>query len=229
MARWPAGASGLDQVGTPVVVVETAETKLLGVVTAATAAGVLGVGPAQPAMPAESRLHPIPGMTVTTTPSVVPTAWTRGAAAGVTVLRVPVPLVRISWKPIPGMPARTKTDSAGQAGRRRSVVAISDLPHRPDDVVKVVTVLMTAAKAGWETPSAHPAVMVVPMQSITLAGQTTAAAPQAAVRLAISTNGFVIRLDTNGSRPGSMLPPAEAQTSPTSSHAIATHPLGHLL
>ena len=33
MARWPAGAPGLDQVGTPVVVVETAETTLLGVVT----------------------------------------------------------------------------------------------------------------------------------------------------------------------------------------------------
>jgi hypothetical protein len=121
-------------------------------------------------------------------------------------------------------------DSAGLAGRRRSVVAIPDLAHRPDDVVTVVKVLMTAATAVWEPPSAHPVVMVVPMQSITLAGQTTAAALQAAVRLAISTSGFVIRLDTNGSRPGSMLPPAGAPTSPTSSHAIATHPpLGHLL
>ena len=69
MAQWRAAASGLGQFGTQVVVVETAETTLLGVVTAATAAGVLGERPAQPAMPAESRLHPIPGMTAVATPA----------------------------------------------------------------------------------------------------------------------------------------------------------------
>ena len=37
-----------------------------------------------------------------------------------------------------------KTDSRGLAGRRQSVVAIPDLPHRPDDVVTVVTMSITA-------------------------------------------------------------------------------------
>ena len=45
--------------------------------TVATAAGVLGVRPAQPAMTVESRRHPISGMAVATTPSVVPTACLR--------------------------------------------------------------------------------------------------------------------------------------------------------
>ena len=105
-------------------------------------------------------------------------------------------------------------------------MAIPDLPHRPDDVITVVTVLMPAATAVWEPPSAHSAVMVVPMRSIPLAGQTTAAAPQAVVRLAISTSGFVIRLDTktrNGRRPGQILLPIAAPTYHTRSHAIATH------
>ena len=53
-------ASGLGRFETLVVAVETAETTLLGVVTAATAAGVLWVKPAQPAMTAESQRHPIP-------------------------------------------------------------------------------------------------------------------------------------------------------------------------
>ena len=60
-ARWRAVASGLGQFETLVVVVETAETTLLGVVTAAMAEGVLGVRPAQPVMTAASRRHPIPG------------------------------------------------------------------------------------------------------------------------------------------------------------------------
>ena len=64
---WQAAAPGLGQFETLVVVVETAETTLLGVVTTATAAGVLGVRPAQPAMTAEYRRHPIPGMTVVVT------------------------------------------------------------------------------------------------------------------------------------------------------------------
>ena len=61
-------AAPLGPIQTLVVVVETAKTTLLGVVTVATAAGVLGVRPAQPAMTAESRRHPIPGMTGVVTP-----------------------------------------------------------------------------------------------------------------------------------------------------------------
>ena len=41
-ARWQVAAPGLGQFETLLVVVETAETTLLGVVTAATAAGILG-------------------------------------------------------------------------------------------------------------------------------------------------------------------------------------------
>ena len=65
---WKAAAPGLGRFETPVVVVATAETTLLGVVTVATAAGVLGMRPAQPAMTVESRWHPISGMTVVATP-----------------------------------------------------------------------------------------------------------------------------------------------------------------
>ena len=43
MAPWIAAATGLGRLETLVVVVETAETKLLGMLTAATVAGVLGM------------------------------------------------------------------------------------------------------------------------------------------------------------------------------------------
>ena len=61
-----------------------------------------------------------------------------------TALRVPVMTLRIPWKTIAGTTPGMQMDSGGLAGRRRSVVAIPDLPHRPDDVVTVVTVSITA-------------------------------------------------------------------------------------
>ena len=56
------------KIGENVKLWESAETTLLGVVTAEMAVGVLGVRPAQPAMTVESRRHPISGTTVVVTP-----------------------------------------------------------------------------------------------------------------------------------------------------------------
>ena len=71
------------KIGENVKLWESAETTLLGVVTAEMAVGVLGVRPAQPVMTVASRRHPILGMTVSTTPVVVRTAWPgREAAEG---------------------------------------------------------------------------------------------------------------------------------------------------
>ena len=62
---------------------------------------------------------------------------------------MPVTPVQISRKPIAGTTMGVQPNSRGLAGRRRSVVAIPALPHRPDDVVTVVTGPMTAVTV-WE-------------------------------------------------------------------------------
>ena len=92
------------------------------------------------------------------------------AAAAMADLGLPVTTVRISWKPIAGVATGMQTNSRGLVGLRRSMVALPDQPHRPDDVVTVVAVLMPAATEVWEPPLAHPAVMPVPRRAITLAG-----------------------------------------------------------
>ena len=85
-----------------------------------------------------------PPMAAASEPLVVVAAASVTAAAAGEILGVPVMPVRISWRPMAGTTTGMKTDSRGLAGRRQSVVAIPDLPHRPDDVVTVVTMSITA-------------------------------------------------------------------------------------
>ena len=92
VARAPV-AGGVE---TLVVVVETAETTLLGLVTAAVAAGFLRGRLGQPVMTAASRRHPIPGMPVVTIPAVVRKSWP-GRAAAEGFLGVAAKAVRI-WR-----------------------------------------------------------------------------------------------------------------------------------
>ena len=54
--------------------------------------------------------------------------------------------MRISWKPIAGTTTGMTTNSRGIAGRRRSVVAVPDLPHRPDDVVAMMPAVTVLAR-----------------------------------------------------------------------------------
>ena len=91
-ARAPV-AGGVE---TLVVVVETAETTLLGLVTAAVAAGFLRGRLGQPVMTAASRRHPIPGMPVVTIPAVVRKSWP-GRVAAEGFLRVAAKAVRV-WR-----------------------------------------------------------------------------------------------------------------------------------
>ena len=49
--------------------------------------------------------------------------------------------VRASWPSITGTMTEMKTACRGLAGWRPSVVAIPDLPHHPDDVVAMVTMV----------------------------------------------------------------------------------------
>ena len=82
-------------------------------------------------------------------PLVVGMETSVSAAAAAAALRVLITPVRISWKPIAGTTTGMPTDSRGLAGWRQSVVAIPDLPHHPDDVVAMVTVVPVAARILW--------------------------------------------------------------------------------
>ena len=75
------------------------------------------------------------------------------AAAALRVLITPV---RISWKPIAGTTTGMPTDSRGLAGWRPSVVAIPELPHHPDDVVVMVTVVPVPARILWTMAALMP-------------------------------------------------------------------------